>query len=117
MRGGPVDVGFDSYFGIPASLDIPPYYYIRDRHPVAPPTGRIDARNTPGWTKIQGEFWRAGGLADGFVHREVMPRFTSEATAYIDRQAAHHKRLSFAEELAGFLTKNNITFDHDAYLG
>ncbi|MAG35670.1 MAG: arylsulfatase [Dehalococcoidia bacterium] len=95
MGGGPVDVGFDSYFGIPASLDIPPYYYIRDRHPVAPPTGRIAARNTPGWTNIQGEFWREGGLADGFVHREVMPRFTSEATAYIDRQAAKADRTPF----------------------
>jgi hypothetical protein len=70
-----VDVGFDSYFGIPASLDIPPYYYIRDRRPVAPPTGRIGPKNTDGWTNIQGEFWRAGGLAPGFVHEEVLPRF------------------------------------------
>jgi arylsulfatase A-like enzyme len=84
MRGGPVDVGFDSYFGIPASLDIPPYYYIRDRRPVAPPTGRIGPKNTDGWTNIQGEFWRAGGLAPGFVHEEVLPRFEAEAVKYID---------------------------------
>jgi arylsulfatase A len=86
LRGGPVDVGFDSYFGIPASLDIPPYYYIRDRQPVAPPTGRITSKNTEGWTKIQGEFWRAGGVANGFVHEEVLPRFESEAVQFIDRR-------------------------------
>ena len=87
MRGGPVDVGFDSYFGIPASLDIPPYYYIRDRRPLAPPAQRIARKSTPGWTKIQGGFWRAGGVAPGFVHEEVLPRFESEAVAYVDRRA------------------------------
>ena len=28
LHGGPKDRGFDYYFGIPASLDIPPYYWI-----------------------------------------------------------------------------------------
>ncbi|MEE2711183.1 MAG: arylsulfatase [Planctomycetota bacterium] len=88
MGGGPVDVGFDSYFGIPASLDIPPYYYIRDRRALAPPSGRIGAKNTKGWTDIQGEFWRAGGVAEGFVHEEVMPQFEREAVSYIDGRAA-----------------------------
>ena len=35
LVGGPVDRGFDTFFGMPASLDIPPYYWIRDRHAVA----------------------------------------------------------------------------------
>jgi arylsulfatase A len=30
MTGGPCDVGFDSYFGISASLDMPPYCWIED---------------------------------------------------------------------------------------
>ena len=30
MRGGPVDHGFDSFFGMHASLDIPPYYFIEN---------------------------------------------------------------------------------------
>jgi len=29
LPGGPVDRGFDSFFGIRASTDIPPYFYIR----------------------------------------------------------------------------------------
>ena len=87
LTGGPVDRGFDSYFGIPASLDIPPYYYIRDRKPLAPPTERVGDSNTRGWTRIQGAFWRAGGVAPGFKHEEVLPRFGKEAVATIDRLA------------------------------
>ena len=34
LRGGPVDRGFDSFFGIRASTDIPPYFYIRDHRAV-----------------------------------------------------------------------------------
>ena len=33
LTGGPVDRGFDSFFGMHASLDIPPYFYIKDRAP------------------------------------------------------------------------------------
>ena len=41
LRGGPVDRGFDSFFGIRASTDIPPYFYIRGDRAVTPPTGQI----------------------------------------------------------------------------
>ena len=34
LTGGPVDRGFDSFFGMHASLDIQPYFYIKDRAPV-----------------------------------------------------------------------------------
>ncbi len=61
--GGPVDVGFDSFFGIRASTDIPPYFYIRDDHVLTPPTVPIAAHHSEGWSPIQGEFWRAGKIA------------------------------------------------------
>jgi len=85
LRGGPLDRGFDRFFGIHASLDIPPYYYIRGRSPVASPTERIDASHSPGWTRIQGAFWRAGAVAPGFVHADVLPRFVAEAEAFLDQ--------------------------------
>ena len=89
-RRGPVDCGFDSYFGIPRSLDIPPYYYLRDRLPIAPPSETIAANNSVevGWTPIQGAFWREGGLAPGFRHIDVLPRFSDEAVEVIDTYAA-----------------------------
>ncbi len=89
-RGGPVDCGFDRYFGIPRSLDIPPYYYLVGRMPVAPPTDSIVASDSisDGWTRIQGVFWREGGIAPGFKHVDVLPRFSDEAVAVVDRYAA-----------------------------
>jgi arylsulfatase A len=90
LRGGPVDHGFDEYFGIPASLDIPPYFYIRNDLAVQPPSNRIEASNSnsAGWSPIQGAFWRAGGVAPDFKHVEVTPRLTSEAIAFLKRTQA-----------------------------
>ena len=65
LAGGPADRGFATYFGIRASTDIPPYFYIEGDRAVQPPTHQIEARDSvdQGWTPIQGEFWRAGGIA------------------------------------------------------
>ncbi len=80
LPGGPVDRGFESYFGIRASTDIPPYFYIRGNKAVAPPTDTIAANySEDGWTKIQGAFWREGGIAPGLELKNVLPRFTDEA--------------------------------------
>lgn len=88
LRGGPTDCGFDSYFGIPASLDIQPYYYIRGALPVAPPTGRCETNLSKGhWTDIQGAFWRKGGLAPGFEHARVLPDLCAAALEFLDAQA------------------------------
>lgn len=83
LKGGPVDRGFESFFGIRASTDIPPYFYIRGDRAVAPPTDRIKANSTEGWSPIQGGFWRAGGIAPGLALKDVLPRFTDEAVNLI----------------------------------
>jgi arylsulfatase A-like enzyme len=83
LPGGPVDRGFHSFFGIRASTDIPPYFYIRGNRAVAPPTEQVESRNTEGWSNIQGEFWRAGGIAPGLELKDVLPRFTEEAITVI----------------------------------
>lgn len=87
LPGGPIDRGFDSYFGIRASTDIPPYFYIRGNRAVTPPTNQIAANSSPGWTPIQGAFWRAGGIAPGLELKEVLPRFTDEAIGVISQHA------------------------------
>ncbi len=88
LPGGPVDRGFDSYFGIRASTDIPPYFYIRDNKAVAPPTDHIEANVSEGWSPIQGAFWRAGGIAPNLALADVLPRFTNEAVQVIEKHAA-----------------------------
>lgn len=88
LRGGPVDCGFAYYFGLPASLDIPPYYYIEGDRPVALPTLDIEASHTPGVRPIQGAFWRAGRIAPGFCHDEVLPTLADQALALLRE---HHQ--------------------------
>ena len=87
LRGGPVDCGFDSFFGLRASTDISPYFYIRGDGAVAPPTERIAEHHSTGWSPTQGEFWREGGIAPGLDLKDVLPRLTDEACAVINAQA------------------------------
>ena len=87
LHGGPKDRGFDSFFGIPASLDIPPYYWIQNRTPLMTPTETIGDNFSDGWTRIQGAFWRKGRVAPEFVHAEVLPTISRRANFYLDTRA------------------------------
>lgn len=88
LVGGPIDRGFDSFFGMHASLDIPPYFYIKGRNPTVAPTETVDASASvggkEGWNHIQGAFWRAGNVSPDFKHVEVTPRFADEASNVIE---------------------------------
>ncbi|MCP4453973.1 MAG: arylsulfatase, partial [Planctomycetes bacterium] len=99
LPGGPVDRGFDSFFGIRASTDIPPYFYIRNDRAVLPPTDRIEANDSEGWSPIQGAFWRAGGIASNLKLKDVLPRFTEEAIKVID----HHANANTSKPLMLYL--------------
>jgi arylsulfatase A-like enzyme len=87
LRGGPRDRGFDSFFGMHASLDIPPYFYIRGRSAVMSPTETIEANDSRGgkddWNQIQGAFWRKGPIAPNIKLEDVTPRFADEAVKVI----------------------------------
>lgn len=80
LTGGPIDRGFDTFFGIRSSTDIPPYFYIRGDRVVNSPTDTIDDNYSGGiWTDIQGAFWREGGIAPDFELIDVMSRLTEES--------------------------------------
>ena len=79
--GGPTSVGFDYYFGISASLDMPPYVYIENDRATAEPdheTANDDEK----------AFWRAGPTAPDFRHEEVLPRCSENVCRIIAAQAA-----------------------------
>ncbi len=84
LRGGPVDHGFDSFFGQHASLDIPPYFYIENDRCVAAPTETVAASSSPDWSPIQGAFWREGKIGPGYKHEEVLARYTQKAVAFLE---------------------------------
>jgi arylsulfatase A-like enzyme len=87
LRGGPVDCGFESFFGLRASTDISPYFYIRNDRAVTPPTGQIAEHHSEGWLPHQGGFWRGGGIAPGLDLKDVLLKLTDEACAVINAQA------------------------------
>jgi len=87
LRGGPVDHGFDSFFGQHASLDIPPYFFIANDRCVEPASDTIAASSSPDWTPVQGAFWREGKIAPSFKHIEALPIYTRKAVDYIESHA------------------------------
>ena len=91
--GGPVDRGFDYWFGIPHSLDIEPYLYIENDKAVMKPTGTVAAKgpSNPKWTKIQGEFWRKGQMSPDFDHNTCLDVLTERAVSEIKSAAAKDK--------------------------
>lgn len=92
LTGGPFDRGFDSFFGIRASTDIPPYFYIRDDKIVTPPTDSVDDNFSGGiWTDIQGAFWREGGIAPNMELVDVLPRFTDESIEVIQKHSSENQ--------------------------
>ena len=82
IMNGPNELGFDYFFGIPASLDMVPYVYIENDHVVEEPTETIHASK-----KGEGGFWRAGPIAPGFRHDDVLPTLTGKAATFINRHA------------------------------
>lgn len=84
LHPSPNDYGFDEFFGIPASLDMPPYLYIRNRRAVEQPTKTIGDSGAP----PRGAFWRGGPIAPGFEMDQVLTRFTDNAVQFIKDAAA-----------------------------
>jgi arylsulfatase A len=85
LRPGPLTVGFDCFFGIPASLDMEPYVFIENDKPLQQPTA-LTARSE--FVRRGGKgFWRGGLIAPDFKHIDVFPKITAKAVGYIDRRA------------------------------
>jgi arylsulfatase A-like enzyme len=85
LKPGPNAVGFDYFFGIPASLDMPPYVFVENDKATQAPTATIAASEMRRkWGK---GFWRAGAIAPGFKHADVLPKLTEKAVGYIRKQS------------------------------
>lgn len=78
IKNSPVSVGFDHFYGISGSLDMPPYVYIEDDRFSAIPDHL---------TKGAGKgFWREGLTAPGFVHEEVLDHLTDKVVESIAKR-------------------------------
>lgn len=80
VTGGPNDVGFDEYFGISASLDMPPYCFLENRRTVGVPDSKLPADRTLYMNQPE------GAAVSGFRYEDVLPACTRRATEFIARQ-------------------------------
>lgn len=78
ILGGPVDVGFDHFYGISASLDMFPYVWIRDRLPTE-------------IASVEKAFHRPGPAGPDFEAIDVQPGITTRLVAYLGERAAEAK--------------------------
>lgn len=76
VQGGPTTLGFDYFFGMAASLDMPPYAYIENDTTVG---------NPDKVTRVGG---RRGLTVDGFRVSEVMPNLTQKAVRYLQTHSS-----------------------------
>lgn len=93
LKPGPLTVGFDTFFGIPASLDMPPYVFVDGEKLTEQPTAKI------GDSKEHRDggagFWRAGPIGPTFKHADVLPRCTERAVALIADHAKNYQDKPF----------------------
>ena len=78
---GPHTHGFDESYIIPASVDFPPYVYIRDGEITGFPLGQQSGMEFP-------RYMRAGELASDFDPADVLDELIRQATGFIQRQAS-----------------------------
>ncbi|MHC4253880.1 MAG: sulfatase-like hydrolase/transferase [Planctomycetota bacterium] len=79
IEGGPVDLGFDRYFGIAGSLDMPPYCFIEDDRVVGAPD-----REKEHYYNQQ----RKGMQVPGWKDEEVDVTFARKAVGFIEEHVA-----------------------------
>ncbi|QKJ32706.1 arylsulfatase [Mucilaginibacter mali] len=75
ISNGPTTLGFDYFYGIAASLDMPPFIFIENNHTVGLPTA------TKKWV-------REGPAGEDFEAVNCVPALVDKASAYIKDKAA-----------------------------
>lgn len=75
---GPLSYGFDYFFGISASLDMPPFVFLENDRATEIPTTRKK------WV-------REGAAAESFEAIDVLPKLTEKAIGYIESRAEEAK--------------------------
>lgn len=107
LTGGPHTAGFDSFFGIPASLDMEPYLWIENDRCAAAPS--LQCEGDRHQRQGGGGFYRAGPIAPGFRHADVLPTLTQRAVRFLEDQAQASPRRPFFAYVA-------LSAPHDPWL-
>lgn len=76
IKQSPNCYGFDYFYGISSSLDMPPYVYIENDCFTEIPDHLTSSEGS--------KFWRSGATAPNFVHQEVLPTLTHKVIEKIE---------------------------------
>lgn len=80
IEDGPFHNGFDEFFGLTASLDIPPYVYIRDRNFIS-----NDKQVAHDVSQANINWGRAGPVANGFNVEHTLDILLNESKAFLKK--------------------------------
>ncbi|SKB06652.1 Arylsulfatase A [Prosthecobacter debontii] len=82
FKGGPLDHGFDHYFGVDVP-NYPPYCFLKDDRtvgiPTLPDTGRVDGFNRP------------GPMIPGWKLVDILPELNRQAVSFVEQSAQSGK--------------------------
>jgi arylsulfatase A-like enzyme len=84
VENGPNAYGFDYFFGVTASLDMPPYAFVENDRFIGPVTGRYEKTDFPNYS-------RAGLMAADFSHEKALDQLTQKAVEYINARSREER--------------------------
>lgn len=84
ITDGPIDKGFDYFYGFSGSLDMAPYVYVENDMPTCVPDKETSSDGKYNW-------WRKGPTAPDFSHETVLPNLISRTCAFINEKARDEK--------------------------
>jgi arylsulfatase A-like enzyme len=90
FSGGPLALGFDRFFGISASLNMPPFCYLEGDRVVHPPTIKQERLRDANFLATD-----EGLRSPDFTNYGVMPRLAGEAMAFLEECAASPDKTPF----------------------
>lgn len=79
IKRGPTTLGFDYFYGIAGSLDMPPYVYVENDMPTALPNRITENKGM--------KLWRKGPTASDFDHEQTLPNLINHAEKYIEEKS------------------------------
>ena len=85
LKGGPMDRGFDTYFG-DGTINFPPYAWVENDRFLTVPTEDLNPRNMPYKTKEGSWEFRPGPMVNNWNPYEVLPTLTKKTVSWIQKR-------------------------------
>jgi len=86
VSGGPLDRGFDYYFG-DGTINFPPYAWVENDKFIQPPTDNLESNIYPGFKVKEGSWeFRPGPMVKNWNPYEVLPTISKKTVQWIGEQ-------------------------------